>query len=238
MKYFQNQIMTSLLLIGMAAQFAYAGVTMQWVQTEDPEGNIPAGYLSWDLMATVTTNLAYQEMIIDTGVLGDIYQNDFNFNLTEPNPGLFDFDPALEFDTYVTFGAWSFPTPTSIIGGAVDILQGSAALTFNTQNLNISWALGGGFYSGPGTFKVSQVTLKDTAEGTWQVMGRQIGPIEDAEIFEGSIVDGVPLSEPALLEGDANRDGLVSAGDYASVQANFGNVLPTAVPVSLHRKFL
>ena len=33
----------------------------------------------------------------------------------------------------------------------------------------------------------------------------------------------VPLSTPELLEGDANRDGVVSAGDYASVQANFGN---------------
>ena len=29
---------------------------------------------------------------------------------------------------------------------------------------------------------------------------------------------------PELLMGDANRDGQVSAGDYASVQANFGNV--------------
>ena len=29
------------------------------------------------------------------------------------------------------------------------------------------------------------------------------------------------------IEGDANGDGVVSAGDYASVQANFGNVAPT-----------
>ena len=28
----------------------------------------------------------------------------------------------------------------------------------------------------------------------------------------------------SLLEGDANHDGIVSAGDYACVQANFGNV--------------
>ena len=37
--------------------------------------------------------------------------------------------------------------------------------------------------------------------------------------------DSVELSiqESGLLEGDANRDGVVSAGDYASVQANFGN---------------
>ncbi len=35
----------------------------------------------------------------------------------------------------------------------------------------------------------------------------------------------------AGIPGDANLDGVVSAGDYASVQANFGNVAPTAVPV-------
>ena len=31
--------------------------------------------------------------------------------------------------------------------------------------------------------------------------------------------------------GDANGDGVVSAGDYASVQANFGNVAPTSIAV-------
>lgn len=34
--------------------------------------------------------------------------------------------------------------------------------------------------------------------------------------------------EVALLDGDANRDGRVSAGDYAAVQMNFGNTLPSA----------
>ena len=29
--------------------------------------------------------------------------------------------------------------------------------------------------------------------------------------------------QPSFMPGDANRDGVVSAGDYASVQANFGN---------------
>ena len=43
----------------------------------------------------------------------------------------------------------------------------------------------------------------------------------------GSQVFDVPTTEfpyeTELLEGDANRDGVVSAGDYASVQANFGS---------------
>ena len=33
-----------------------------------------------------------------------------------------------------------------------------------------------------------------------------------------------------FLPGDANGDGVVSAGDYAAVQANFGNTLPAATP--------
>jgi hypothetical protein len=33
-----------------------------------------------------------------------------------------------------------------------------------------------------------------------------------------------------LLEGDANRDGVVSAGDYASVQANFGSTGEAGIP--------
>ena len=33
-----------------------------------------------------------------------------------------------------------------------------------------------------------------------------------------------------IISGDANRDGLVSAGDYASVQANFGNIGNPGIP--------
>ena len=35
---------------------------------------------------------------------------------------------------------------------------------------------------------------------------------------------------PVLLEGDANRDGVVSAGDYATVQANFGATGAAGIP--------
>jgi hypothetical protein len=41
-----------------------------------------------------------------------------------------------------------------------------------------------------------------------------------------SLVPLVPEGEVPFLEGDANGDGVVSAGDYAAVQANFGNTLP------------
>ncbi len=38
-----------------------------------------------------------------------------------------------------------------------------------------------------------------------------------------STIEVIPYEEEVLLPGDANRDGVVSAGDYASVQANFGH---------------
>ena len=49
------------------------------------------------------------------------------------------------------------------------------------------------------------------------------GNLDEVEISTGTI--------PAeLLAGDANRDGYVSAGDYASVQSNFGNTGDAGIP--------
>ena len=42
-------------------------------------------------------------------------------------------------------------------------------------------------------------------------------------------IDNV-LLEASLLAGDANRDGVVSAGDYASVQSNFGDTGNPGIP--------
>ena len=40
----------------------------------------------------------------------------------------------------------------------------------------------------------------------------------------------IPIPSEELLDGDANRDGVVSAGDYASVQANFGSTGAPGIP--------
>jgi hypothetical protein len=46
----------------------------------------------------------------------------------------------------------------------------------------------------------------------------------DTIIFTGnSTADIYTIPAPVLLEGDADHNGVVSAGDYATVQANFGN---------------
>ena len=49
-------------------------------------------------------------------------------------------------------------------------------------------------------------------------------------VLFGSTAFYYATAEPELLAGDANRDGVVSAGDYASVQGNFGNIGPAGIP--------
>ncbi len=49
-------------------------------------------------------------------------------------------------------------------------------------------------------------------------------------VLFGSTAFYYATADVELLAGDANRDGVVSAGDYASVQANFGNLGPAGIP--------
>ena len=94
--------------------------------------------------------------------------------------------------------------------------------TYHTWEQEHDWE----YTLGPDTFGY------DLSVGTHSVMG-----VLDA-------YDGLPhisysyssdpvqfeIAEWVLCLGDANRDGLVSAGDYASVQANFGNIGNPGIP--------
>jgi len=57
---------------------------------------------------------------------------------------------------------------------------------------------------------------------------RNVDAFSEADIQE--LYDLGNIMPPPLLEGDANRDGVVSAGDYASVQSNFGNTGEAGIP--------
>lgn len=100
------------------------------------------------------------------------------------------------------------------------------------------------FYIGMGSADVDEVTMEFigtdfaingtpvdpgefTNSGAGSIHGTLTGTLANSDplgmdfwIYDDS---RLVLSAPAALEGDANRDGQVSAGDYASVQANFGN---------------
>ena len=81
--------------------------------------------------------------------------------------------------------------------------------------------------SGGNTIKVgfySDIFIGDTSTGDWTVASALGTAASD-----GTTIGAwqAPVTNPPFLMGDANGDGVVSAGDYASVQANFGNTLPT-----------
>lgn len=172
-------------------------VKISWVLADDPGGNTPAGYTSWDLMVETTTDLAVMEVLIEADAPGDIYQDAFGNN-TEPNPAIYALAgfEALEFDTYVTMGAWPYPSPTTQIGAAVDIeALPPRSATFSDQLLDLAWGPTGGSNSGPGTFQVARVTVKDGAEGTWKFHGWQSGG--ETGTYEGRLPVFIP--EPATL---------------------------------------
>ncbi len=77
------------------------------------------------------------------------------------------------------------------------------------------------------------VTTEQATAGFYQVQMSD----SQSTLFQGDMnthyFDNFAISGstgPVLLEGDANRDGVVSAGDYASVQSNFGNTGEHGIP--------
>ena len=82
------------------------------------------------------------------------------------------------------------------------IEPGSGAVTcvsISDQLLDVSWGTSGGAESGPGTFHVARVTVRDGAAVAWAAWGAQTNvggePIVPVEVW-GSNVD---LPEPATL---------------------------------------
>ena len=195
---------------------------LQFVEVIDPD--VPDGYRCWDAMLDTSSNIAIVEMIMNTNSPDDVYQHPFGMEI-QSDPAFYPGFPELEFDTYVTVGAWSYPTPTIIIDGAID-LQPAATKIFDNQNLNISWSPGGNF-SGSGNFQVARITLGAGARGIWEMAGWETGN-PNPSYFKGTIINGAILA-PGLL-GDADNNGLVSADDYSSVQGHFGDTGDPSIP--------
>ena len=190
-------------------------ITMHMEEAADQTG-VPAGYTTYEFYATTDTNLAAFEMILEASKEGGIYQHAGGNGYYEPNPFLVASYPELEFDTYVTMGAWPYPSPVNAIGGAVDILPGSV-LTFDDTTLNITWAISSGSYlSGPGTFLIARVTLANDSAASWILRGQQTGDEFPAVLISGDI----------FLQGDANGDGFVGADDLVAVLTYWGQTDP------------
>ncbi len=82
------------------------------------------------------------------------------------------------------------------------------------------------------THSFTDITLDDVGNGIIVYVANQTRPwyIDPNDGRRGTtaqaFVDNITIdidAAPELLLGDSNRDGVVSAGDYAAVQSNFGN---------------
>ena len=87
-------------------------------------------------------------------------------------------------------------------------------MVFDDQNLNITWAPAGGVVTGAGTIQVARITLKDTATGSFTLMGWDTAFHEDAIILTGDF----GLKNRA----DATGDGFVGADDLVRILTNWG----------------
>ena len=157
------------------------------LQELDDQTGVPSGFTSYDIMAEVDSDLATFEMLLQGGGPGSIFQHGSGAAQTEPDPNDIPSNPQLEFDTYVTMGAWSHQSPTTVIPGtgAVDIVPG-ATLQFDDEALNVLWTLTDGTSkSGPGTFQVARVTIADSAKPSWELIGWQADDTDNPFTLSG-----------------------------------------------------
>ena len=124
-----------------------------------PVAGAPAGYRTYDIEATTTTELGVMELVFDASEPASIYQ------VGSPSP--------IEasggtYDTYL-----SMPVNWQVFGSAVDINSDPEA--WGGQNLNKTWNPQTGQHSGSGTFQVGRVTLANWASADYTIMGWEGG---------------------------------------------------------------
>ncbi len=123
--------------------------------------------------------------------------------------------PAFADDADV-IGLWDFVVSLDADSESTDLTGSSIAIRYDDA---LAATLG---------LDESELSIFQYIDGSWTELAATVdttGNIISAgtdSISMFAVGIGV-LAEDTLLPGDANRDGVVSAGDYASVQANFGN---------------
>ena len=177
----------------------------------------PAGYVVNGMLINFDGQLFGQQLLL-TLEQGAIFQVAANSTLGPPNPILFSVFPSTEADTYVTLGGFaaSPPSPfspsssTLLVAGHATELGASGPMRFDTEVLNVAWAPAPGVViNGGAHFPIAQITLTDTAQGSWRLYSSSGGV---GRIVRGGILNGrlYNVPEPASLA-------LVGVGVIAAV---------------------
>ncbi len=195
-----SRVVMSLVVIGLLGGAALGGPIFTWQTVPTPGdvggGEYPGGYLSYDLMMTVDTNIAVTELYMqsDSPAPGDFYQDALGGDEGPALDVFVEMFPNLEFDTYITL-----PVTGGINGAAVDIVPGVRSLTFSDQLIDVMWGVAGGAESSPGKFHVARITVKSASPvpigGDWAIWATETGTGDPTEM-QGRWED---LPEPATL---------------------------------------
>ena len=196
-------------------------VTLQLVPVIDP--SIPEHHRTFDVMATVDSDVDSFEMILNADRAGSIYQHGAPANTyTEPNPADFGANPGLEFDTYVTMapGTFGYPAPVAAVTSGATTLDAGAVLTFDNKDLNIAWSrTNDTFDSGSGTHRVARITMQNRATATYEVRGEQSGIYANPETIEGAIATDIqPMT--ITMEVLADQTGVPAGYTTYDIMAN------------------
>jgi hypothetical protein len=135
-----------------ASSLAYAGATVGW--TETTGANQPAGYRSFDLQVSLTGTSDFTSARLLT--TGTFFQDATFGGNTAPNPAIFQFDPQLEFDTYVT----SPDRTSTLLLGGFDGTNDTTSATFTTSTISAAW--GDVASSANGTYALARLTFSSS----------------------------------------------------------------------------
>ncbi len=170
----------------------------------------PSGYKTYDFFADITTSMGAMELMLETHHPGDIYQN----NTAPDNP-----NPADAYASYVTVGPSGPNEPqTQVFGGAVDMVGGGLAETFNNDSLDIAWLPTPGTLNGPGLQHIARVTLHEKAEATYSLMGWQAGS-DTPDTLSGTIDSLLSVS---IVEAPGAPAGYTAYDFIADVSTDMG----------------
>lgn len=188
------------ILLVVAVSPTHAALIGQPELIERSIAGAPAGLVVNGMLINFDGQLFGQQLLV-TLTQGAIFQDALNPGEGPPNPMFFPVFPSMEWDTYVTLGAFA-PSPASsivlVVGGSTE-LGASGPKQFDTEALNVAWAPAPGVvFNGGAHFPIAQITLTDDAIGSWRLFSNSggVGRIVSGGILNGRLYN---VPEPAAL---------------------------------------
>lgn len=151
-----------------------------------------AGYVSNDISITTTGTWTQMQLLTDGLSAGDIYQHIGGTNVP-PSDLFVGLMPDLAFDSFIANGGRTADTGSAILalGATTEFGTGIRPLTFDNQLVDITWgpALGQPV-TDVADWLAARITLKDTANGTFQLLWTDSEGGKALQTSPGTIVNG------------------------------------------------